>query len=125
MARDSGSATRDKRRTTPVPVALQDPADTPIIALDGLLRLAVWIHAHHSVVQGGQPCHELPQSLLPPAPPLVGPSRLDQLWSLLTDEQRQRTLVTLSGIVVRQLDAPRDDGEVRDDPLITQVTIKP
>ena len=34
--------------------------------------------------------------------------------NLLTDEQRQRTLVTLSGIVVRQLDAPRDDGEVRD-----------
>ena len=40
---------------------------TPIIALDGLLRLAVWIHAHHPVVQGGQPCHKLPQSLLPPA----------------------------------------------------------
>ena len=53
--------------TTPIPVALQDPADTPIIALDGLLRLAVWIHAHRPVVQGGQPCHELPQSLLPPA----------------------------------------------------------
>ena len=50
----------------------------------------------------------------PPRASVVGPSRLDQLWSLLTDEQRQRTLVTLSGIVVRQLDAPRDDGEVRD-----------
>jgi len=45
---------------------------------------------------------------------VVGSSRLDQLWSLLTDEQRQRTLATLSGILVRQLDAPRDDGEVRD-----------
>ena len=50
----------------------------------------------------------------PPRAPLVGPSKLDQLWSLLTDEQRQRTLVTLSGIVARQLDAPRDDGEVHD-----------
>src|SRR3954467_11181358 len=67
MARGSGSATRGKRQTTPIPVALQDRADTPIIALDGLLCLAVWIHAHPPVVQGGQPCHELPQSLLPPA----------------------------------------------------------
>src|SRR6476469_6638973 len=66
-AKDFGSATRGKRRTTPIPVPLQDSADTPIIALDGLLRLAVWIHTHHPVVQGGQPCHELPQSLLPPA----------------------------------------------------------
>ena len=113
-ARGSGSATRGNRRTTPIPVPLQHSADTPIIALDGLLRLAVWIHAHHPVVQGGQPCHELPQSLLPPRTSVIRPSRLDQLWSLLTDEQRQRTLVTLSGIVVRQLDAPRDDGEVRD-----------
>jgi hypothetical protein len=40
---------------------------------------------------------------------------LDQLWSLLTDEQRQRTLTTLSGIVLRQLDAPRSDTEVRDE----------
>jgi hypothetical protein len=40
---------------------------------------------------------------------------LDQLWSLLTDEQRHRTLVTLSGIVLRQLDAPRDDREVRNE----------
>jgi hypothetical protein len=38
---------------------------------------------------------------------------LDQLWSLLTDEQRRRTLTTLSGIVLRQLDAPQDDTEVR------------
>src|SRR3954467_13819010 len=65
--RASPLAARGKRRTTPIPVALQDPADTPIIALDGLLRLAVWTHAHHPVVKGGQPCHELPQSLLPPA----------------------------------------------------------
>ena len=39
----------------------------------------------------------------------------DQLWSLLTDEQRRRTLVTLSGIVLRQIDVPRDDLEVRDE----------
>lgn len=40
---------------------------------------------------------------------------LDQLWNRLTDEQRQRTLVTLSSIVIRQLGAPRDDPEVRDE----------
>ena len=50
----------------------------------------------------------------PPRVPLVGPATLDRLWSLLTEEQSQRTLVTLSGIVARQLDAPRDDGEVCD-----------
>jgi hypothetical protein len=51
----------------------------------------------------------------PPRPSVVGPLALDQLWSLLTDEQRQRTLTTLSGIVLRQLDAPRDGREVRDE----------
>jgi hypothetical protein len=42
---------------------------------------------------------------------------LDQLWSLLTDEQRQRTLTTLSSVVLRQFDAPRDEKEVRDERL--------
>jgi len=51
----------------------------------------------------------------PPPLSVVKPAALDQLWSLLTDEQRQRTLITLCGIVLRQLDAPRDDQEVRDD----------
>ena len=45
----------------------------------------------------------------------MGPSELQPLWDRLTDEQRQRTLVTLSGIVMRQLGAPRDDQEVRDE----------
>jgi hypothetical protein len=40
---------------------------------------------------------------------------LEQLWSRLTDEQRQQTLTTLSGVVVRQLGAPRDEREVRDE----------
>jgi hypothetical protein len=40
---------------------------------------------------------------------------LDDLWNLLTDEQRQQTLATLSGIVLRQLDAPRGVQEVRDE----------
>jgi hypothetical protein len=40
---------------------------------------------------------------------------INQLWSLLTEEQRQQTLVTLSGIVLRQFDAPRNDQEVRDE----------
>jgi hypothetical protein len=33
----------------------------------------------------------------------------------LTEEQRQRTLTTLSGIVLRQIDAPHDEQEVRDE----------
>ena len=49
----------------------------------------------------------------PPAPPDL--PALDQLWNQLTSEQRQRTLVTLSGIVVRQLGTPRDDQEVHDE----------
>jgi hypothetical protein len=39
----------------------------------------------------------------------------DQLWHLLTDEQRQRTLITLTGVVLRQLDAPLNAQEVRDE----------
>jgi hypothetical protein len=49
----------------------------------------------------------------PPRTPIVRPAALDQLWARLTDEQRQRTLVILSSIVMRQLDAPRGDPEVR------------
>jgi hypothetical protein len=45
----------------------------------------------------------------------VRPSPLDQLWNRLTDQQRQRTLVALSSIVVRQLDAAPNDQEVRDE----------
>jgi hypothetical protein len=45
----------------------------------------------------------------------VGPSELQPLWDRLTDEQRQRTLVALSSIVIRQLDAPRGDPGVRDE----------
>jgi hypothetical protein len=51
----------------------------------------------------------------PPRPLAVDAVALDQLWRLLTDEQRQRTLITLSGIVLRQLDAPRDEREARDE----------
>jgi hypothetical protein len=40
---------------------------------------------------------------------------LEQLWSRLTDEQRQQTLTTLSVVVVRQLGAARDEQEVRDE----------
>jgi hypothetical protein len=35
------------------------------------------------------------------------------LWQRLTDEQRQRTLMMLSSIVVRQLGDPRGEREVR------------
>jgi hypothetical protein len=37
------------------------------------------------------------------------------LWHLLTDPQRQQTLVVLSGIIVRQVDAPLDEREVADE----------
>jgi hypothetical protein len=50
-----------------------------------------------------------------PPRPRVGRSSLDELWNLLTDEQRQQTLATLSGIVLRQFDAPRGEQEVRDE----------
>jgi len=49
----------------------------------------------------------------PPRPPV--PLVVEQLWSRLTDEQRQQTLTTLSGVVVRQLGAARDEREVPDE----------
>jgi hypothetical protein len=49
----------------------------------------------------------------PPRPPIQLP--LDQLWNLISDDQRQRTLVTLTSIVLRQLDVPRDEREVRNE----------
>jgi hypothetical protein len=45
----------------------------------------------------------------------IRPAALDHLWDRLTNEQRQRALATLSSIVIRQLDAPRDEQEVRDE----------
>ena len=51
----------------------------------------------------------------PPRPVPDGAVSLDRLWGLLTEAQRQQTLVVLSSIVVRQVDAPLDDREVRDD----------
>jgi hypothetical protein len=47
----------------------------------------------------------------PPRPPQVQHSTLDRLWSLLTIEQQQQTLTMLSGIVLRQLEVPRDEDE--------------
>src|SRR5512135_2627418 len=61
------SGTRSKSETAPILAPLQKSADTPIIALAGLLRLAEWIQAQHQVIQGGDPCHEASQLLLPPA----------------------------------------------------------
>jgi len=48
----------------------------------------------------------------PPRLVLRRPVGLDQLWSQLTDAQRQQTLATLSGIVARQLVAPLVEEEV-------------
>ncbi len=109
------SGPRSTSKTAPILSTLQESSDTPIIALAGLMRLAEWIEAQHPVIQGGAPCRETPDSLLPPRTSVVRPSVLDQLWSRLTDEQRQRTLLTLSDIVTRQLGAPRTAQEVRDE----------
>lgn len=51
----------------------------------------------------------------PPRTAIVRPAPVDRLWDRLTDDQRQRALLALSSIVIRQLDAPRDDQEVRDE----------
>jgi hypothetical protein len=51
----------------------------------------------------------------PPRTPIARSSALDHLWARLTDEQRQRTLLTLASIVIRHLGAPRDEQEVRDE----------
>lgn len=52
----------------------------------------------------------------PPRRPRLGTPPRDQLWNLLTSEQRRRTLTTLSGLVVRLLDASRDEQDVCDEP---------
>jgi hypothetical protein len=65
---DTRSGTRSKRQTAPVPAPLQEFAGTPIISLAGLLRLAEWVHIKNQAVQGGDPCREADQTLLPPAP---------------------------------------------------------
>jgi hypothetical protein len=52
--------------------------------------------------------------IAPPPRPAV-PLVLDQLWNRLTNEQRQQTLAALISVVVRQLGAPRDEREVRDE----------
>jgi hypothetical protein len=51
----------------------------------------------------------------PPRPPVVETQKLSRLWSMLTDEQRQRAILTLSGIVLRQLGAHPEEREVRDE----------
>jgi hypothetical protein len=59
---------RSKSETAPIPAPLQELADTPIIALAGLIRLAEWIQAQHPAIQGGDPCHTMPPPSLLPAP---------------------------------------------------------
>lgn len=50
---------------------------------------------------------------LPTASPNPPPALyLNQLWQALTDEDRRRTLTTLSQIVVKQLQPPPDAKEV-------------
>src|SRR5262245_22054254 len=63
------------------------------------------------VYASGKSYYLFPDGPAPPRPPV--PLVLEQLWSRLTDEQRQQTLTTLSVVVVRQLGAARDEREVR------------
>ena len=88
---------------------------TPILGVSGLLRLVEWILARQELVQGSDPC---PVKKEPSLPPRLVPRRtirLEQLWNLLTERQRQQTLVILSAIVARQMDVLLDGQEVRDE----------
>ena len=105
--------TRSRYKNAPIVPPLQNSASPPIICLSGLLELLQWMQAHQSSIQGGDPCPNSPPPLSPPRPPV--PLLLDQLWNRLTPEQRQQTLATLSSVVVRQLGAPRDEKEVRNE----------
>ncbi|HMO34734.1 MAG TPA: hypothetical protein PKA06_01700 [Gemmatales bacterium] len=49
----------------------------------------------------------------PPRPSI--PTVPDHLWNLITPEQRQRTLATLSSVLLRHLDVLRDEKGVRDE----------
>ena len=49
------------------------------------------------------------------SPPRLEPPPIDQLWNRLTSDQRRRTLTTLSSLVVRLLDAPRNEKGVHDE----------
>ncbi len=72
------------------------------------------MEAHADSVLGGDSCHvNAPQPLPPrrtPAAPLPGP-----IWQTLTDEQRQKILWALTGILLKRLDAPPDRKEVRNE----------
>jgi hypothetical protein len=62
------SWSRRKCQTTPILSPLQKTTSSPIISLPGLLQLAEWMQSRNPVVQGGDPCHEEPNSPRPPAP---------------------------------------------------------
>ncbi len=108
-------ALRSSSQTAPISSSLQKSADPPIISLAGLLRLAEWIQSRKETVQGGDPCHGRSQLSLPPRPVPRGAVDLNQLWCQLTEAKRKQTLATLSGIVARQLAAPLDEKEVRNE----------
>src|SRR5262249_378921 len=57
-----------KQQIAPIPRPLQNPANSPIISLPGLLQLAQWIQAYRPVTPGGDPCPNLPPPSSPPAP---------------------------------------------------------
>lgn len=59
--------------------------------------------------------HHAPQPrrpLLPPDPSVTQRLSLQQLWAVLPDEQRRRTIQVLSQVVANQLQAPPNDKEV-------------
>ena len=109
------SGIRTKSQTAPIHSPLQNSPSTAIISLDALLKLAEWIQTRLPINQRGESCPKTSKSSLPPRRQRLGSQALDQLWNLLTSDQRQRTLTTLSSIVVRLLDAPRNEKEVRDE----------
>lgn len=51
----------------------------------------------------------------PPRPTEAERDRPDPIWQSLTDELRQKIFLTLTRILLKQLDAPPDEKEVRNE----------
>jgi hypothetical protein len=84
------------------------PWKSAIIGLAALLSLVKWFEERRiKSQQGGPSCDDHHANLSPPrrTEPKACPP-LGRLWLALTDDQRQRTLRTLSRVVAHQLAAP-------------------
>lgn len=101
-----GFAKRSSKQKAPKPSALQKSKDTPIIALSALLKLAEWCESHVNRSQGGELCPDKEVHPSPPRPVAQGVVPLDQLWTLLASERRQRVVRILVRVVAQQVAPP-------------------